>query len=219
MAKVLAKRVSFSSVDKDLKQGATIELTGTSGDADISVDGVAYSAVFNTDLSTTASGFVSTHSADLLEAGISVVAVGETLYFAAVEEGDSFTISIANTTPDLDGTVSISPVITSARDVQNEQIVYVEEQGEYRRLLIDDEGFKLKEFKITDTLASISAAATTLITVTIDGISVGVNSERILGIIDKGSEAGVLYQAEGRSPKTLITAEDSATVSAAIDAL
>lgn len=83
---------------------AEITLTGTSGTANINVDGTDYLSTFNTDLTTTAADFVTSHSAALDTAGIVVTANAGVLTFTPKAGGTSFTISITNATGDLAGT-------------------------------------------------------------------------------------------------------------------
>lgn len=84
----------------------TITLTGTSGTANINIGGVDYLATFNTDLTTTASDFVTAHAAAILTAtGAVVTASGVTLVIVAPTVTYP-TIEIANVTTNLAGTIS-----------------------------------------------------------------------------------------------------------------
>ena len=92
-----------------LPQTNTVTLTGTSGTANITVDGTAYLVTFNTNLTTTASDFVTTHSAALSTAGITVTSDAAVLTFVADEPSELFTISDAvNATGDLAGTEAVA---------------------------------------------------------------------------------------------------------------
>jgi hypothetical protein len=82
-----------------------ITLTGTSGTADVNINGTLYTATFNTDLTTTANDFVTTHAATILGAhGITVTANAGVLTFVGADP--LLPISIANTSGDLAGTVA-----------------------------------------------------------------------------------------------------------------
>lgn len=81
-------------------------LTGTSGTANIKVNGINYLTTFNTDLTTTADDFVTTHAAALLVAGVVVTAAAGVITLTADVAGVNFTTSAAvNLTGDLDGTM------------------------------------------------------------------------------------------------------------------
>ena len=80
-------------------------LSGTSGTANITIDSTAYLVTFSTDLTTTASNFVTTHSTALNTAGITVTANAGVLRFVANVPSVSFDIGAAvNATGDLAGT-------------------------------------------------------------------------------------------------------------------
>jgi len=82
----------------------TLTLTGTSGTANVAVAGVNYLATFNTDLTTTASDFVTEHGATLLALGYTVTSNLAVLTFSALTA--SFpTITITNATGNLAGTL------------------------------------------------------------------------------------------------------------------
>lgn len=92
----------------------TINLTGTSGTANITVDGVDYLATFNVDLSTTEADFVTAHAAAILAAtGTVVTYAGGVIVFTDAAEAFP-TITIANATTDLAGTVSAIDYVTTA---------------------------------------------------------------------------------------------------------
>lgn len=82
----------------------TITLTGTSGTANITVDGVAYTATFATSLTQTAANFVSANSAALTARGITVTNNAAVLTFEG--QGNMFPATIANATGTLAGTAS-----------------------------------------------------------------------------------------------------------------
>lgn len=81
---------------------SVVTLTGTSGTANITINGVDYLATFNTNLTTTATDFVTAHQAALTTAGITVSANAGVLTFVHVV---AYTTTITNATGDLAGTV------------------------------------------------------------------------------------------------------------------
>lgn len=84
-----------------------ITLTGTSGTANITVESTAYLVTFNTDLTTTASDFVTSHASALNTAGVTVTANAGVLRFTANTAGQTFTIAApVNATGDLAGTLA-----------------------------------------------------------------------------------------------------------------
>lgn len=83
----------------------TLTFTGTGGTANVTIDGVNYLATFDTDLSTTATNFVTTHAVAIYAAhGMSIEAVGGTVVFVGLNENYS-TVTIANASVDLAGTL------------------------------------------------------------------------------------------------------------------
>ncbi len=83
----------------------TVTLTGTSGTANVVVNGVNYLATFATDLTTTAANFVTARAAAILAAtGATVTAAAGVLTFTDLAEGFP-TITVANVTTNLAGTV------------------------------------------------------------------------------------------------------------------
>lgn len=81
-----------------------ITLTGTSGTATVTIEGIDYVATFDTDLTTTAANFVTDYAADILDAHNMVVeSATDVLTFTAPDD-DWVVPTIANTTGDLDGT-------------------------------------------------------------------------------------------------------------------
>lgn len=89
-----------------LAQVSEITLTGTSGTANINVDSTDYLATFNTNLTTTASDFVTTHGAALNTAGVTVTSNAAVLTFTANVGGTAFAIvAPANASGDLGGTL------------------------------------------------------------------------------------------------------------------
>ena len=88
-----------------LPQTNEVTLAGTSGTANITVNGVEYLATFNTDLTTTASDFVTSHATALDTAGVTVTSSVAVLTFVSTDPSVLFTITDAvNATGDLAGT-------------------------------------------------------------------------------------------------------------------
>ena len=91
-----------------------VTLTGVSGTANVLVNGVAYLATFATSLAVTATNFVTAHAAAILAATGSVVtAAAGVLTFADSATGFP-TITVANVTTDLAGTVAAIDYVASA---------------------------------------------------------------------------------------------------------
>lgn len=92
----------------DISFGISITLSGSSGTADIVVDGDTYVATFDTDLFTTASNWVAANSAALLADGVFAYALGSgsdgRIRFSGSESVLN-AITISNTSGDLDGTI------------------------------------------------------------------------------------------------------------------
>jgi len=90
----------------------TVTLTGTSGTANVVVDGTNYLATFTSNLTTSASNFVTSHGATLLALGITVTSSGAVLTFVA--DTDTFpTITRANVSGDLSGTIASASAIAT----------------------------------------------------------------------------------------------------------
>lgn len=95
---------------------ATVTLTGTTGTANITVDGTAYLATYSTSLTTTAANFVAAHAANILaDKGIIVTSTGAGVVFKAFDDNWALP-SIANATLTLSGTVgAVTPTTLPAR--------------------------------------------------------------------------------------------------------
>lgn len=100
-----AQRVTIAN--GAVKQVSTHTLTGTSGTANIAINGVNYLATFATSLTVTATNFVSTHAAALLLRGIVATSSTTTVILTAKHPGVKFTTTAAaNATGDLAGTLA-----------------------------------------------------------------------------------------------------------------
>jgi hypothetical protein len=89
----------------NISYGRLLTLTGTSGTANININGVNYLATFNTTLTQTAIDFVTTHQATLLTIGIQVFAQSGVLKFGGTNTILN-TILITTLTPNLSGTLN-----------------------------------------------------------------------------------------------------------------
>lgn len=90
-----------------------VTLTGTSGTANVVVNGVNYLATFAASLTTTAANFVTAHAAAILAAtGATVTANAGVLTFTDVAEGFP-TIDVVNATGDLDATIAAVDFVTT----------------------------------------------------------------------------------------------------------
>ena len=103
--------------------GDTVTVTGTSGTANITVNGVDYLATFATDLTTTAANWVAAHRAALLVRGIkcsSAAAVITLVHKRPQIVTNRVIATIANATGDLAGTVAgtFTPDFNTARGYQ-----------------------------------------------------------------------------------------------------
>jgi hypothetical protein len=86
--------------------GRTITLTGTSGTANINVDGIDYLATFNTSLTQTAIDFVTTHEVAINASGVQVFANADVLKFGSTASAILNAITVTNITTNLSGTLS-----------------------------------------------------------------------------------------------------------------
>lgn len=95
-------------------QVATHTLTGTSGTANIAINGVNYLATFTTDLTTSAANFVTSHAAALLLRGIVATSSGVTVILTASIAGVAFTTTAAaNVSGNLAGSLAATTANTA----------------------------------------------------------------------------------------------------------
>ncbi len=107
------KRVAISN--GTVAQVDTHTLTGTSGTANININGVNYLATFTTDLTTSAANFVTSHAAALLLRGIVVTSSTVTVILTAAIAGQPFlSVAPANVTGNLAGTLALTTANTAA---------------------------------------------------------------------------------------------------------
>jgi len=212
------KIVSLTSI-KSLIQSSFVELTGTDGTANVIIDGTSYLATFNSDLTTTASDFVTTHAAAILAAhNIEATSSGIIISLKALVEEDYFTLTVANASLSLDA-ASVSVLDTEALKIGADSIIYVYEKGDSRTVVYNKNGFAPKEIEATESLSAISTEAANTITTTVDGISTLLNADRIAILTTEGSGSKIIYEANGFGNKTIIASESVATIESAIDAL
>ncbi len=121
-----------------LSYGISITLSGTSGTANINVDGTDYLATFNTDLFTTADDWVNTNQATLNALGIQVFALGSgadgRIRFGATSNTILNAITITNVTTDLSGTLANEFTGNSTADYDHVVIPYSGKPYENLRL-------------------------------------------------------------------------------------
>lgn len=91
-----------------VKNKRTLTLSGTSGTATVTINGRDYTATFATNLNTTAANFVTAHAATIaaLYGGLVVTASTNTIIVESGVPGLAVTVSIANATGDLAGSVA-----------------------------------------------------------------------------------------------------------------
>lgn len=98
-------------------QVTTHTLTGTSGTANIAINGTNYLATFNSTLTQTATDFAATHLAALAAVGITVTSSGADVILTSAIAGQAFSAAVAaaNATGDLAGTVAATTANTPAQ--------------------------------------------------------------------------------------------------------
>lgn len=110
------KRVVVSN--GTVAQVSTATLTGTSGTANLTINGVAYLATFTTNLTTSAANFVTTHAATLLALDIVVTSSGADVIFTSNVAGQPFSaVTVANVSGDLSATIVATTANTAAQDL------------------------------------------------------------------------------------------------------
>jgi hypothetical protein len=104
----------FDYSASSVAQVDTVSVTGTSGTANVTFNGIDYLATFDTSLTVTAANFVTAHAAALLLRGVVVTSSVADLIFTSSIPGQPFTaVAIANVTGDLAGTRAASVANTS----------------------------------------------------------------------------------------------------------
>lgn len=107
----------YSSLDGNSSR--TVTLTGTSGTANINIDGTNYLATFTSSLTTSATNFVTSHGATLSAHGITVTSSGAVLTIVA--DTDTFpAITRANVSGDLSATLgTVTAVASTGNPIAN----------------------------------------------------------------------------------------------------
>lgn len=90
-----------------------VTLTGTSGTATVSILGLSLTATFDTNLTTTAAGFVTSHYDTLAAVGVTVSSAAAVVTFTTRDTSVIPAFSIANATGDLAGTLGSAVALTS----------------------------------------------------------------------------------------------------------
>lgn len=101
----------------------SIPLSGSAGTANLNILGVDYLATFATDLDTTATDFVSAHSAALALLGVTVTASAGVI--TVVIAGSSTSPAVVNVTDSLDGYASRTSVLPSSVGCRNQYEIKV----------------------------------------------------------------------------------------------
>lgn len=134
-------------------QVGTVTLTGTSGTANITFNGVAYLATFDTDLDTTAGNFVTANAAALLLRGVIVTAPGsDQLVFTSSRAGQPFTaVTVANVSGNLAGTnAATTPNTAPSALAADEAWGYLEDLYQEADIVLRDMPKNMKVFLMDD---------------------------------------------------------------------
>ena len=136
--------ITIPQVDTD-ESTAEITLAGTSGTANVVIAGVNYLATFATNLTTTANNFVTAHAANIFAATGATVTARTGVITVTDKTTDFPTLSVANVTTDLAGTVGDADVVvgnqsaacqTTYATTVNTNIVCEECSEEFRALFV-----------------------------------------------------------------------------------
>lgn len=120
----------------------TVTLTGTSGTANIQINNVDYLATFDTDLTTTATNFVTAHAAALLLLGVIVTSSTVDVILTATPAGQAFiTDSILNVSGDLAGsivltTANVGPAALGTDEARNAMKTMITTADQKLKMLI-----------------------------------------------------------------------------------
>lgn len=107
-------------------QKERIKIEGTSGTADIDIEGVNYEMVFDTDITTTINNFITTHADDLSELNVTISL--ESPDILVVENGNASpqSTTITNTAGDLTG-ATIDTVPLEGEEIEYTEIDFAED--------------------------------------------------------------------------------------------
>lgn len=117
-----AQRVTL--VNGSIKQVDTTTLTGTSGTANITVNGTAYLATFNTSLTQTALDFITSHGATIAAREHKIVvtaSVADLIFTAGVEGRPQVVTGAVNVSGDLAGTTAATTPNTLPADLGTDE--------------------------------------------------------------------------------------------------
>ena len=105
-----------------VKQIATVTMSGSSGTANITINGVAYLATYTSNLPTSNANFVTSHAAALLLRGIVVTVSTNDLIFTSAVPGQPFAApTIANVVANLAGTNAATLANAAPSDLSGDQ--------------------------------------------------------------------------------------------------
>lgn len=204
-AEIVLGTSNIIKVSENSAKSTNVTLSGTSGTANVTVEGVTELATFNTDLATTASDFVVASAAAYLAVGLVLSNNGAVLFFTPVDSSVSYVSgSTANVSGNLAGAHSVGA-----------QVLY------------SNQGASRKNVNVNESASTISTAAGTLIEVTdlADGTSViQINADRVNDIapIEAATPANgskIMYDAEGASQDEIKVDETVTTLDSLIQAL
>ena len=152
-----------------MAQVATHTLTGTSGTANVGINGANYLATFTTDLTTSAANFVTSHAATLLTIGITATSSGADIILTATLAGQPFSSLVAavNVSGNLAGTLAQTTANTlpAALTTDEAKDTFKSVYTGSNKLLKDLVAKKLARLYVTDTIienyqASLEATGT-----------------------------------------------------------
>jgi len=142
----------------------TVSVTGTSGTANVTFNGINYLATFDTDLTTTASNFVTLHAAALLLRGVIVTSNVADLIFTSSVPGQPFTaVAIANVSGDLAGsraatTANVSPsALASGAAKAQLKTMYTDSPAELRAYPNDRKVFLVDGYTYENYLTTLES--------------------------------------------------------------
>lgn|SRR3990167_1095663 len=161
------KRIAITN--SAVAQVATHTLTGTSGTANVGINGANYLATFTTDLTTSAANFVTSHAATLLTIGITATSSGADIILTATLAGQPFSSLVAavNVSGNLAGTLAQTTANTlpAALTTDEAKDTFKSVYTGSNKLLKDLVAKKLARLYVTDTIienyqASLEATGT-----------------------------------------------------------
>ncbi len=146
-----------SITNSGIKQVDTVSMTGSSGTANITVNGVAYLATYASSTTVTATNFVTTNAAALLLRNVVVTSSAADIIFTAVLAGQPQLVTAAvNATGDLAGTVAHTTANTPAQDLTTDEAKSTlksmyNNSSKVLKTLIQEAGANVRYY-VTDTI-------------------------------------------------------------------